>query len=56
MAAKTVSLIESQERATLADVRDHLGTSRKVAQAFLERLDQERITRRIGDARVLRSG
>ena len=55
MAAKTVALIETQERATLADVRDHLGTSRKVAQAFLERLDQERVTRRIGDARVLRS-
>ena len=56
MAAKTVGLIEAQERATLADVRDHLGTSRKVAQAFLERMDRERITRRIGDARVLRSG
>ncbi len=56
MLTKTVALIESQERATLADVRDRLGTSRKVAQAFLERMDQERITRRIGDARILRSG
>ena len=56
MVSRTVALIESQERATLADVRDHLGTSRKVAQAFLERMDQERITRRVGDARVLRGG
>jgi hypothetical protein len=30
------------------------GTSRKYAQAFLERLDALRITRRVGDERVLR--
>jgi selenocysteine-specific elongation factor len=39
---------------TLAEARDMLGTSRRYAQALLERLDAERITRRVGDARVLR--
>ena len=56
MVAETRLLLESQERATLADVRDRLGTSRKVAQAFLEHLDTIRVTRRVGDARVLRLG
>ena len=56
MVAETRALLEAQERATLADVRDRLGTSRKIAQAFLEHLDTNRITRRIGDARVLRRG
>ncbi len=41
---------------TLAQVRDLLGTSRKYAQALLENMDQERITRRVGDERVLRGG
>ena len=56
MVAETRALLEAQERATLADVRDRLGTSRKIAQAFLEHLDTNRITRRVGDARVLRKG
>ena len=56
MVEETRALLEEQERATLADVRDRLGTSRKVAQAFLEHLDTNRITRRVGDARVLRRG
>jgi selenocysteine-specific elongation factor len=41
---------------TLAQVRDMFGTSRKYAQALLEHLDQERVTRRVGDERVLRGG
>ena len=56
MVAETRRLLEAQERATLADVRDRLGTSRKVAQALLEHLDTIRVTRRVGDARVLRQG
>jgi len=56
MLSETKSLLQDQQRATLADVRDRLGTSRKVAQAFLEHLDTNRITRRVGDARVLRLG
>jgi selenocysteine-specific elongation factor len=40
----------------LPEVRDALATSRKPAQAFLEHLDAERITRRLpDDRRVLRS-
>jgi len=41
---------------TLAEVRDILSTSRKYSQALLEHMDAERITRRVGDARVLRRG
>ena len=39
---------------SVADVRDMFGASRKYALALLEHLDQRRITRRVGDARVLR--
>ena len=39
---------------TVADVRDLFDTSRKYALALLEHLDRQRITRRVGDARVLR--
>ncbi|MYD52940.1 MAG: selenocysteine-specific translation elongation factor [Chloroflexi bacterium] len=56
MLAETRTLLEAQERATLAEVRDRLGTSRKIAQAFLEHLDTSRVTRRVGDARVLWHG
>jgi selenocysteine-specific elongation factor len=41
---------------TLAEVRDMLSTSRKYAQALLEHMDAEHITRRLGDARVLHRG
>lgn len=39
---------------TAAQVRDHFDTSRKYAIALLEYLDAKHITRRVGDARVLR--
>ena len=39
---------------TVADVRDLFGTSRKYALALLEHLDRSRVTRRVGDARVMR--
>ena len=39
---------------TLARYRDLLGISRRPAQLLLERLDSDGVTRRIGDARVLR--
>jgi selenocysteine-specific elongation factor len=39
---------------TLAQTRDLFGTTRKYAQALLEHLDRERMTRRVGDERVLR--
>jgi len=37
---------------TLAEVRDLLKTSRKYAQALMEYLDGQKITRRVGDERV----
>jgi selenocysteine-specific elongation factor len=39
---------------TLGETRDLLQTSRKYVQALLEELDARRITRRVGDLRVLR--
>ncbi len=41
------------ESVTVATVRDLFGSSRKYALAFLEYLDRQRITRRVGDERVL---
>jgi selenocysteine-specific elongation factor len=38
---------------TVAQFRDHFGSSRKYALALLEHLDERKITRRAGDARVL---
>ncbi len=43
-------------RFTLAQVRDALGLSRRVVQPLLEHLDRVRITRRLGDERVLVKG
>jgi selenocysteine-specific elongation factor len=40
---------------TLAQTRDLFVTTRKYAQALLEHLDERRVTRRVGDERVLRS-
>ncbi len=39
---------------TLAELRDDLGASRRIAQGLLERLDADGFTRRDGDRRVLR--
>ena len=51
---KAVALLEADGELTLARLRDELGTSRKYAQALLERFDTERLTLRRGEARVLR--
>src|SRR5581483_2409233 len=39
---------------TLAGLRDRLGISRRYAQAILEALDAQGVTRRVGEERVLR--
>jgi selenocysteine-specific elongation factor len=49
-----VDLASASGRVTLAQVRDRLGISRKYAQAILEALDAQGVTRRVGDERVLR--
>ena len=56
MTEQVLGLIAERGQATLGEVRDRAGTSRKIAQALLEDMDQRRITRRVGDHRVLRSG
>jgi selenocysteine-specific elongation factor len=49
-----VAECEAAGRITLARFRDLLGIGRRAAQLFLERLDADGVTRRIGDERILR--
>ena len=49
-----VAECEREGTITLARARDLLGTSRKTAQAILERLDNDHVTLRVGDKRRLR--
>ena len=39
---------------TVAQLRDRMGASRRPVLALLEYLDAQRVTRRVGDARLLR--
>lgn len=50
--AQTLRYIDDHGSITLAQFRDYFGTSRKYAQAALERLDRLKYTRRVGDDRV----
>jgi selenocysteine-specific elongation factor len=54
MVERVCSHVRNNGSVTLAEVRDMFGTSRKYAQALLEHMDAEGITRRVGDARELR--
>ncbi len=54
MVEQVVSHLRAEGRLTLAQARDMFGTSRKYVQALLEHLDEQRITQRVGDERVLR--
>ncbi len=56
MVARITDYLRAHGSVTLAQVRDMFGTSRKYAQALLEHLDERRVTRRVGDERVLRGG
>jgi selenocysteine-specific elongation factor len=49
-----IATIQSNGQITAGEVRDHFNTSRKYAIALLEYLDDKRVTKRMGDARVLR--
>jgi len=53
MVAKITARIKDKGKITLGELRDMFGTSRKYAQALLEYLDGEKVTRRVGDDRVL---
>lgn len=48
----TLDYIDRQGTISLAQFRDHFGTSRKYAQAALEQLDRLKVTRRVGDDRI----
>jgi selenocysteine-specific elongation factor len=54
MVDRIVEHLRAEGKITVAQVRDSLHTTRKYALALMEHLDQRRITRRVGDERVLR--
>ena len=53
MVKKVTAHIKAHGKVTLAEVRDLFKTSRKYAQALMEHLEERKITRRVGDERVL---
>jgi selenocysteine-specific elongation factor len=54
MTSRIIAFIKQHGSMTVAQVRDEFNTSRKYALAIMEHLDERRITRRVGDERVLR--
>ena len=54
MVRRIVAFIKTNGSMTVAQVRDEFNTSRKYALALMERLDELKVTRRVGDERVLR--
>ena len=54
MVEKVIAHTREQGKITVAEGRDLFDTSRKYILPVLEYLDQQRITRRVGDERVLR--
>ena len=53
MVSRVTAHLKAKGKVSLAEVRDMFQTSRKYAQALLEHLDGEKITRRVGDERML---
>jgi selenocysteine-specific elongation factor len=54
MQERVVAFLQENRSITVAQVRDLFGTSRKYALALVGYMDEKRITRRVGDERVLR--
>jgi len=54
MVKQIMEHIKNQGRITVAEVRDMFQTSRKCAVALMEYLDDQKITRRVGNERLLR--
>ncbi len=54
MVERIVAHLRSEGSITVAQVRDMFATSRKYALPLMEHLDERRVTRRVGDKRVLR--
>ena len=53
MQDQVVQHLDAEGSATMADIRDLLGTSRKYVQALLEYMDAALVTRRAGESRML---
>ncbi len=53
MVERVKAYIKAHSKVSVAEVRDLFKTSRKYALPFLEHLDQQKITRRVGDERIL---
>jgi selenocysteine-specific elongation factor len=53
--ALITSYLQEHGTITVAQARDLLGTTRKYVLPLLEHMDEERITRRVGDTRLLAS-
>jgi selenocysteine-specific elongation factor len=53
MVEKITAQIKAKGKISLGEVRDLFGNSRKYAQALLEYLDREKVTKRVGDDRVM---
>jgi len=54
MVKRVIGHIKEKDAITVAQVRDMFAASRKYALALMEHLDERRVTRRVGDERVLR--
>jgi selenocysteine-specific elongation factor len=54
MVGKILNRARERGNITLAEVRDMFSTSRKYAKALLEYMDEKKLTRRVGDERVVR--
>ncbi len=54
MVTGILAYIKEHGSMTVAQVRDRFSTSRKYALAIMEHLDEKKVTRRLGDERVLR--
>ncbi len=53
MVTEVVQFIKANGKVTLGEVRDLFKTSRRYVQSFLEYMDEKKITRRVGDDRVI---
>ncbi|MBT3363548.1 MAG: selenocysteine-specific translation elongation factor [Chloroflexi bacterium] len=56
MVSKVIACMKENGKITVAVVRDMFNASRKYALALMEHMDERKITRRVGDERVLRAG
>jgi selenocysteine-specific elongation factor len=54
MKSQVAEFISKNGPATVSELRQALGSSRRIMVPLLERLDREGVTRRVGDKRCLR--